>query len=1244
MMPRLGDGAARHVKRVLLVAAVFAVVAVLNAGSVPILRRLFAAGWIAAEHYHVFFAGLCILPAAAAHGTAAYAGARGVLWWTLWLPGIAVYAAFPWQQGGTWQALWIFGHALDWARTIFLHWDTAPPFVFNSFGAFATMLTIAIVACGRIWIGTAKALDRKGGDVLAPDGAEGALPSAAWASRREMVKRFSEPGGIVLGELTDPAQESPNFSPERPRSWGRQGQGQLITMSPTDGNGHVLVTSQASGYKSTGLVIPNILTYDGPLVVFDPKCELYARTRKAREAMEYTPVLIDARHGFDPARLIATLAADHPSAYLRMAKMVIPKGHGGIENSAYFKSAAINLFTALLAYYAEKGSSNILQDIARVLARSANDAHGEVEKRSKKSELPFVRNQLGALKGMDPKFYASVKTEITNQLMFSEMPDIEKYITMPADSKLPSQVIDPRCDIFLNVPQHVAEDFAPMLRLMLGSMLTAAQLIEVNEAPSARRLFLIDEAAKLGNMDILENIRDRGRSLGLHLMMFYQTPGEIERLWGRAGMTSWRDGCSATVMGPVSSRTSAQDLSAMIGTRTLRVRTESRSSSNRVMSAIAGSVSTSEQEQLRDVPLMSPTAISQLPRHASIISVPGEKPMRASKAIWFTREDMKDRVRSTEEIEDELDVTGTREALAERLAEMTQAASEAPAAASLSRSELEARQVRNMDGDPDIGDGKSASDPGGGRSGDSCGSGPSGSGTTPRLSEQAKAKGPRYGRPDARQASPGSKAGQEGTRRQGQAADGKPPSRTAAETGDDGDANRAPHGVQLSDQEPEMTQERDVLDEIWEALHRSEHPAIGLEDTVDEIWEILCRWGDERMDPGGTAGQAGDDWTPQSPPDGSGGPESASGKDGVPKDGADTMEAGAPAPGVPASQGVEHGAGEPRPGPRAQVAGGQTEPNLMEIEEDLELPIDMDESDRRHASGPSSKHDPANRVEAPVPERGDRNLSAAPEGGESPPPSAAATHAPDADSQDVGPEVASPARSTLPGNGTEDEVSGPVPDGPAPGVAKEVALDGIEIEEDFEPPMGMAEPARAHARDRGHGRSPVEVDLNSGIFEEDVPAPWRLDGGRHVDPSEQSAAVEDGDAPAPSGPAAEPLPAEKGEPVPGPADEGEAPAKLPDGGENDPAERSADPDGGSDAAEPEDEAGEGDAEWPEDEHKRFVALVQDRLSFAEIAEELGRSEASVRARDEHLRARGLIPDRDGDETGELDDGAPENQA
>ena len=664
-------------KRALLVAAACAIAGLLTAGGLPVLRRLFVIGWIAREHYQVAFAALCIVPAAVVHWGAARSGQRGAAWWTVWLPGIAVYAAFPWRRTVTWEALGIFGHAWDWARTIFLHWNTAPPEVFNGFGAFVTMLAVTIVTVGKLWSGAGKAVGRLGPDTAAAP--EDVLPSATWASRGEVVDRFSVPGGIVLGELTDPVKESPDFAPDRADTWGGQGDGQLITMSPTDGNGHVLVTSQASGYKSTGLVIPNILNYrKGPVIVFDPKCELYARTWKARKDMGFRPVVIDETNGFDPARMIALLAVDHPSAYRRMARMMIPKGYGGVENGQFFKDAAISLFTALLGFYGERGSPHIVQDIAKLLGQSPDKVHEQISDRLQESELPFVRNHLSDLEDMDERFWGSIKTEITNQLMFSEMPDILRYVTMDPKSPLPVQILDRKCDIFLNIPQHVAEDFAPMLRLMLGSMLTAAEFIEVNEDPRARRLFLIDEAAKLGSMDILENIRDRGRSRGLHLMLFYQTPGEIERIWGRPGMTSWRDGCSATIMGPVSSRTSATEISAMIGRRHVRVRTGSTSSSTQVMSMTGGSVSSSEQEQLRDVPVISPTEISQLPTHASIITATGRKPILASKAIWFTRKDMQGRVRSTEEIRPELAVTKAQDDLMKRLAKLLPPADGAP--------------------------------------------------------------------------------------------------------------------------------------------------------------------------------------------------------------------------------------------------------------------------------------------------------------------------------------------------------------------------------------------------------------------------------------------------------------------------------------------------------------------------------------------------------------------------------------
>ena len=154
----LANLASSRLKRGLLVTAAFAVVALLALGGLPVLRQLYAAGWVAPEHYHVAFAALCILPAAAVHVAATLAGAHWTFWWSVWLPGVVVYAAFPWQGADGWRPLWIFGHAWDWGRTIFLHWEAAGPFVFNSFGSFVTMLTVTVVAFGRLWAGAATAI------------------------------------------------------------------------------------------------------------------------------------------------------------------------------------------------------------------------------------------------------------------------------------------------------------------------------------------------------------------------------------------------------------------------------------------------------------------------------------------------------------------------------------------------------------------------------------------------------------------------------------------------------------------------------------------------------------------------------------------------------------------------------------------------------------------------------------------------------------------------------------------------------------------------------------------------------------------------------------------------------------------------------------------------------------------------------------------------------------------------------
>ena len=553
-----------------------------------------------------------------------------------------------------------------------------PPVYYYMMSVHIVMFILALGSIMRPILSITRALGEETQDFVLPTGMGGkgrrlgrhtaGLPDAKWATPREVRTNFSTQGGIVLGELTDPRKNS-KFDPRNPRSWKGQGKGELITLDPLQGNGHVLVTSQASGYKTSGIVIPNLLNYNGPVVVFDPKCEVYARTREARENMGFKTVVIDAEHGFNAVALIAYLAKQNQSDILySMAKLLIPESVGDYENSKYFKDAARDIMAALLGYYVLKDSHDILGEIATTIGKPPTAIFDQLSEDPAFNEMPrFVVNNITHLASIEDRAFESTRTEIMNSLTFINYPEVSQYMAMTPKSPSFAQIIDPKTDIFLNIPQQTAESFEPMLRLLLGSFLLVSERIEVPEAPRARRLFIIDEAAKLGKMDILANIRDRGRAIGLHLMMFYQTPGEIAKIWGRPGMQSWRDGCSATIMGPVSARENADDLSTMLGKQTLRLRTKNQNTSNPVMSPFGGTVGSGETEQIRDVALLSPTEISQLPGHAAIITALGHPPIMASKAIYFTRAGMKDRVWTTDEIAANSQAQQTQTALLQKL-------------------------------------------------------------------------------------------------------------------------------------------------------------------------------------------------------------------------------------------------------------------------------------------------------------------------------------------------------------------------------------------------------------------------------------------------------------------------------------------------------------------------------------------------------------------------------------------------
>ncbi|MFG5382778.1 type IV secretory system conjugative DNA transfer family protein [Yoonia sp. R2-816] len=470
------------------------------------------------------------------------------------------------------------------------------------------------------------------------------LHNATWEDRSTIRRNMSVPGGIVLGELTDPIKETPNFKHKEPSTWGRQGKGDLLTIDPAAGNGHVLVVSETGGYKSSGIVIPNVLTYNGPVIVVDPKGEIYELTKAARRAMGFNPIKIGSDDGLDPFRMLEPLIGNELSTYRTIADLLVPRSAS--PEHEYFRERSVDLLTPLIYHFMKSKSQCIPADILKFLSGDMKEVlERAADVAALHADIPFVVNALERAKAIDERGFDSFIRPITNKLNFAEYPDTAAYVSSPEGSNKSKIALDPKTDIFINVSTLTLKTFEPLIRLLLGSILIGAQIGVTPEKPLARRLIIIDEAKSLGKLDILPLIRDEGRGYGLHLMMIYQTWGEVEGVWDREGAEAWMNGTEAKVLGWVQSKTRAEDLSGMLGTSTEVVETLSHSKSSTSDSIMRVQSGTTRSEQLREMPLLSARQISEIPRHGAIILTRDTKPIMASKAMYFTRSEMVKKVR-----------------------------------------------------------------------------------------------------------------------------------------------------------------------------------------------------------------------------------------------------------------------------------------------------------------------------------------------------------------------------------------------------------------------------------------------------------------------------------------------------------------------------------------------------------------------------------------------------------------------
>lgn len=456
-------------------------------------------------------------------------------------------------------------------------------------------------------------------------GIPGIFGEARFASRRELRRAgLLKPGGRFLGQA-------------RGRDLSLHGEGHCLT-----------IAAQGSG-KTTGLIIPTLLTYQaGSVIVTDPKGAITAQTRRLREEVGRVVVLNPWQHelkddptfgldlgdaGFNPLQLVG-MDRDGQSAASTLAGLILPDMPG---ESSYWREEARELLEWGMLFQATHypahmrtlpGLRSMLYDLASLTEGMKELAEGEpttgAQARLQETASKFYGM---AAAGAGAQLSGAQGTATTALKIYAADTHLGDHVSTKTGFRLADLKGETPLTLYLICPPgHLVSDDRKWLNLVLALIMQ-----EVGKPGRAREtVLLMDEFPAMKHLPNLLPSLEQFREAGLRGHLIAQNPGQIIQEYGQDGFRRLMGVAEYKQFFRITDPEQARLLSDWLGQRT--VRTENRSARGDISSGLAG------------VPLIRPEELSGMARDQQIIVRPEGRPVQGRVVPFFRRRDWAARV------------------------------------------------------------------------------------------------------------------------------------------------------------------------------------------------------------------------------------------------------------------------------------------------------------------------------------------------------------------------------------------------------------------------------------------------------------------------------------------------------------------------------------------------------------------------------------------------------------------------
>jgi len=436
-----------------------------------------------------------------------------------------------------------------------------------------------------------------------------------WQQMSEMKRNgfFGKPGhGFVLGKMGKPKGRKPFV---------------MSKVFP-----HALIVAPTGRGKTTGFVIPNLLTYQGSAVVLDAKGENFEATARHRAAQgdkvfRFAPTdwKEGRSHRYNPLLRISALEnVDRQQMELQLlASLFLLADNDRVQG---LLDGGIDLFVAagLLAFERKRPT---LGEIYRITA-SGGDKQKEYRRRADEVVNP-------AAKLIFMRMASTNNDTLTSYLSLLMTSGLKQWSNPAIDRATATSDFDFRdirktpFSVYLVVEPLMVKPLAPLIRLFFSDLLASLQDHEPGKDEPWPVMIMLDEFNRLGKMPIVLDSIETLRSYRANLAIVTQTIPALDEIYGENARRALQGNAGIKLYLTPSDEKTIEELSKAVGKTTKRVVTRSRSVGR---NPFAGR---SMSERAEETALLPEDEARRMDLGDIVLVVDAQMPVRAKRIKYY---------------------------------------------------------------------------------------------------------------------------------------------------------------------------------------------------------------------------------------------------------------------------------------------------------------------------------------------------------------------------------------------------------------------------------------------------------------------------------------------------------------------------------------------------------------------------------------------------------------------------------